>query len=97
MAEVGGDKEVTFRPHVISYADDFVILSRGYAEEAPAWTKAVVTKLALKLNEAKTTLQNARKEHFDFLATVWTLSPTQTGHWYLGAGPSKEKAPETHD
>src|SRR5215468_11160824 len=31
-----------FRAHVISYADDFVILSRGHAEEALAWTKAVM-------------------------------------------------------
>src|SRR5215510_9149727 len=29
-----------FRAHVVSYADDFVILSRGRATEALAWTKA---------------------------------------------------------
>src|SRR5262249_34198489 len=28
-----------FRAHVVSYADDFVILSRGRAAEALAWTK----------------------------------------------------------
>jgi hypothetical protein len=28
-----------FRAHVIAYADDFVILSRGHAAEALAWTK----------------------------------------------------------
>ena len=27
------------RAHVVAYADDFVILSRGYAEEAMAWTR----------------------------------------------------------
>src|ERR1043166_4115681 len=31
-----------FRAHVVSYADDFVILSRGCAAEALAWTKAVM-------------------------------------------------------
>jgi RNA-directed DNA polymerase len=41
-----------FRAHVVSYADDFVILSRGRAAEALAWTKAVMTKLGLTLNEA---------------------------------------------
>ena len=46
-----------FRAHVISYADDFVILSRGHAAEALAWTKAVMTKLGLTLNEAKTSLK----------------------------------------
>src|SRR5262245_57001468 len=56
-----------FRAHVIAYADDFVILSRGCAAEALAWTKAVMTRLGLALNEAKTSLKNARQERFDFL------------------------------
>ena len=58
---------VPFRAHVIAYADDFVILSRGCAAEALAWTTAVMTKLGLTLNEAKTSLKNARQERFDFL------------------------------
>src|ERR671912_2450013 len=48
-----------FHAHVVSYADDFVILSRGHADEALAWTKAVMTKLGLTLNEAKTSVRNA--------------------------------------
>ena len=56
-----------FRAHVIAYADDFVILSRGYAAEALAWTKAVMMRLGLTLNEAKTSLKDARQERFDFL------------------------------
>src|SRR5262249_14063869 len=51
-----------FRAHVIAYADDFVILSRGGAAEALAWTTAVMTKLGLTLNEAKTSLRNAPQE-----------------------------------
>ncbi len=61
----GRDK--AFRAHVVSYADDFVILSRGHAGEALAWTKAVMTKLGLSLNEEKTSLRDARQERFDFL------------------------------
>jgi RNA-directed DNA polymerase len=57
----------TFQAHVVSYADDFVILSRGRAVEALAWTKAVMTKLGLTINEAKTSVRNARQERFDFL------------------------------
>lgn len=53
-----------FRAHVIAYADDFVILSRGCAAEALAWTKTVMTRLGLTLNEAKTSLRNARHERF---------------------------------
>src|SRR6266446_4300438 len=49
----------TFHAHVVSYADDFVILSRGRAAEALAWTKAVMTELGLTLNEIKTSLRNA--------------------------------------
>jgi hypothetical protein len=31
------------------------------------WTKAVMTKLGLSLNEAKTSIRDARKERFEFL------------------------------
>jgi len=80
-----------FRAHIVNYADDFVILSRGYAAEALACTKATMTKLGLTLNEAKTSLKNARQESFDFLG--YTLGPQRyrkDGHWYLGASPSKK-------
>ena len=80
-----------FRAHVVSYADDFVILSCGYAEEALAWTRAVMTKLGLTLNEAKTSVRKARQEHFDFLG--YTFGPEhfrKDGHWYLGASPSRK-------
>jgi RNA-directed DNA polymerase len=47
-----------FRAHVVAYADDFVILSRGRAAEALTWTEGVMTKLGLTLNEAKTLRAN---------------------------------------
>jgi RNA-directed DNA polymerase len=56
-----------FRAHVVAYADDFVILSRGRAAEALTWTKEVMTKLGLTINESKTSLKDARREHFTFL------------------------------
>ena len=80
-----------FRAYIISYADDFVILSRGHAAEALTWTKAVMTKLGLTLNEAKTSVKDARREGFDFLG--YTLGPRHLpngGRWYLGASPSKK-------
>jgi RNA-directed DNA polymerase len=80
-----------FRAHVISYADDFVILSRGSAVEAMAWTKAVMSRLGLTLNEVKTKLKDARKEHFDFLG--YSFGPyhhRKDGYRYLGASPSKK-------
>ena len=77
--------------HVVNYADDFVILSRGNADKALNWTRGVVTKLGLTLNEAKTSIKEARKESFDFLG--YTFGPhhyRKDGHWYLGASPSKK-------
>src|SRR5215207_7973831 len=80
-----------FRAHVIAYADDFVILSRRNAAEALAWTKAVMRRLGLTLNETKTSLRNARQERFDFLG--YSFGPHRykaNGFWYLSASPSKK-------
>jgi len=78
-----------FQAHVVNYADDFVILSRGHAAEALAWTRQVMTKLGLTVNDTKTALRDARQEHFDFLG--YSFGPhhfRKDGHWYLGASPS---------
>src|SRR5215475_14437350 len=80
-----------FRAHVIAYADDFVILSRGHAAAALAWTKAVMTQIGLTLNDVKTSLRNARRERFDFLG--YSFGPQYykaNGRRYLGATPSKK-------
>ena len=85
------ERHAAFQAHVIAYADDFVILSRGHAAEALAWTKTVVTKLGVTLNEAKTSLKDARTESFAFLG--YSFGPhryRKDGHWYLGASPSKK-------
>jgi RNA-directed DNA polymerase len=85
------DRGEAFQAHVVSYADDFVILSRGYAAQALAWTKAVMTKLGLTINEVKTSLKDARKERFDFLG--YSFGPHyhyKTNGSYLGASPSKK-------
>ena len=42
-----------FQAHVVTYADDFVILSRGHAEEALAWTRQVMTRLGLALERGE--------------------------------------------
>jgi RNA-directed DNA polymerase len=49
-----------YRAHIVNYADDFVILSRGYAEEALAWTRQVMTRLGLTVNETKTAVLQLR-------------------------------------
>jgi RNA-directed DNA polymerase len=78
-----------FSAHIVNYADDFVILSRGKAAEALAWTRRTTGRLGLTLNEAKTTLKDARRERFDFLG--YSFGPhcyRLTGSRYLGASPS---------
>jgi RNA-directed DNA polymerase len=76
---------------VITYADDFVILSRGHANEALAWTRTVMGRLGLVLNEDKTEVRQARAESFDFLG--YTFGPhvhRKHGYTYLGKSPSKK-------
>ena len=85
----GRDEQYDAR--IVNYADDFVILSRGSAEQALAWTRAVMNAIGLQLNEAKTRICRARKESFDFLG--YTFGPERyrkDGHWYLSAKPSKK-------
>jgi hypothetical protein len=83
-----------FRAQVINYADDFAILSRGYAMEALNWTRSVMTRIGLTLNEAKTGIKQARTQQFDFLG--YTFGPQRlrkNGLEYLGASPSKKSVP----
>ena len=80
-----------FRAHIVNYADDFVILSQRRAAEALAWTKAVMARLGLTLNEVKTSVKDARTERFDFLG--YSFGPhcyQRNGNRYLGASPSEK-------
>ena len=84
--------------HVINYADDFVILSRGHAAEALAWTDAVMTRLGLTLNRTKTRLCDARSDRFDFLG--YSFGPhchRQQGRWFIGASPSNRSVQRLKD
>jgi RNA-directed DNA polymerase len=80
-----------YRACIVNYADDFVILSRGKAEEALGWTRGVLGRLGLTLNEKKTSIRNARQERFNFLG--YTFGPhysRRTGRKYNGYSPSKK-------
>ena len=80
-----------FQAEIVNYADDFVILSRGYAAQALSGTRNVMFRMGLTLNEAKTSVRNARKERFNFLGyTFGSHTSRDDGHWYLGASPSKK-------
>jgi RNA-directed DNA polymerase len=66
-----------FKAQVVNYADDFVILSRQCAAEALNWTRSVMTRIGLTLNETKTSIKEARTERFDFLG--YTFGPHRFG------------------
>jgi RNA-directed DNA polymerase len=80
-----------YRAAIVNFADDFVILSRGKATEALEWTRRVLGRLGLTLNEKKTSIRNGRQERFDFLG--YSFGPhysRKTGRRYLGFSPSKK-------
>jgi RNA-directed DNA polymerase len=109
--QTGGDE--AWDAHVINYADDFVspadafrdisplrglILSRGHAAEALAWTDAVMTRLGLTRNRTKTRLCDARTDRFDFLG--YSFGPhcfRQTGRKFTGASPSNRSVQRLKD
>ncbi len=77
------------KAHVVVYADDLVILTRGFAREAGEALRHVMGRIGLTVNETKTKLREAKSERFDFLG--YTFGPfwdRRTGRRYLGAGPS---------
>ena len=85
------DKGWEYRARLITYADDFVIVSRGHAAAALTWTRGVMGRIGLTLNDAKTCIRNARTESFDVLG--YTFGPDRyrkDGHWYLAAKPSRK-------
>jgi len=86
------DKGRQFRARIINYADDFVILSCGKAQEAMEWTRGVMARLKLTLNATKTCVRDARQETFDFLGYTFgqQVVYTRKGTRGLDARPSKK-------
>lgn len=76
---------------IVSYADDFVVMSRGKAQACKQWVGWAIDNLGLTLNEEKTKLKDGKREKFDFLG--YSFGPTwyrKDGHWYLSAQPSRK-------
>lgn len=80
-----------FRARIVSYADNFVILTRDKAKEALQLISAVIEQLGLNLNQDKTVIVNTRNGNFNFLNyTFGQIWFRKTGKRYMGAGPSKK-------
>ena len=78
--------------HIVNYADDFVICCRGTAEQALTAMRAMMDRLRLTVNEAKTRLCHSPDEPFTFLGyTIGRCYLAKTGWAYLGVRPSDKK------
>jgi hypothetical protein len=65
--------ERAFKAKIVNYADDFVILCRGSAEQAMQAMRDMMARLKLTVNDAKTKLCRLPAESFDFLG--YTIGP----------------------
>jgi len=78
--------------HIVNYADDFVICCRSTAQAAHRVMQAMMSKLKLTVNEAKTRLCRVPEESFDFLGyTLGRCYRPKTGQSYIGTRPSKKR------
>ena len=77
---------------IVNDADDFVICSRGTADEAMAAMRGMMAQLKLTVNEAKTRVCRVPEETVDFLGyTIGRCYSPQTGRTYIGTRPSAKK------
>jgi group II intron reverse transcriptase/maturase len=88
--KLGWEKRLGAR--IVNYADDFVILCRGSAEEARRHMQEIMRRLKLQVNEQKTKTCRVPEESFDFLGyTIGRQYSAKTGRSYLGTRPSQKR------
>jgi len=84
--------EQRLKAYIVNYADDFVILCRGTAEQATVALRAMMAKLRLTVNETKTRVCRVPAETFDFLGyTLGRCWSPKTGRAYIGTRRSKQR------
>jgi len=77
--------------YVVNYADDFVICCRpGNAEAALAKIEALMTRLGLEVNKAKTRIARLPEQSFDFLGYTVGGFHGKGGRIYIGTRPSQK-------
>jgi len=78
--------------HIVNYADDFVILTRGHANGAMAVMRDMMAKLKLTVNEAKTRTCSLPADTFTFLGfTFGRRISWKTGRAYVAPAPATKK------
>jgi RNA-directed DNA polymerase len=77
--------------YVVNYADDFVICCRpGKAAVALAKMEALMTRLGLEVNKAKTRIARLPEQSFDFLGYTVGGFHGKDGRIYIGTRPSQK-------
>lgn len=77
---------------IVNYADDFVILCRGTAQEARERMQKIMSVLKLTVNEKKTKTCRVPEESFDFLGyTIGRCYSKRTGRAYIGTRPARKR------
>jgi RNA-directed DNA polymerase len=77
---------------IVNYADDFVICTRGRAEQAMAAMRDMMSRLKLTVNEQKTRRCHLPEETFTFLGyTFGRQYSRRTGRSYVGPRPAPKK------
>jgi len=79
--------EQKYQARIVNYADDFVILTRGCAQEALQAARKIMVSIGLTLNEAKTRICPVWKQSFDFLGYTFGVQYSWGGRRYLGKTP----------
>jgi len=86
------DHEARLQAYIVNYADDFVICSRGHADEAMTAMRDMMARLRLTVNEQKTRRARLPEDTFLFLGyTFGRHYSRQTGGSYLGPRPAATK------
>lgn len=82
---------------IVNYADDFVILTHGKADEALSAARKILHGIGLTLNEKKTRICHAPAEEFSFLGFTFKTQYSMKGKAYLGLTVSEKKLEQHRD
>ena len=80
--------ERKLKSRVVNYADDFVILTRGRAEEAKKVATQILSAIKLTVNATKTRVCKAWEQSFDFLGYTFGKRHVFGGRSRLAVAPS---------
>lgn len=82
--------EQRLNARVVNYADDFVICCKPHtAEKARSYMQAILGRMGLRINEAKTRLVKLPQERIDFLGYTIGQWYNKANEAYWGTRPSK--------